>query len=96
MSLTSLPDPTVVLAATDWSALEHAYGTAEDTPAQLVALLDPDQGVRSGALDHLDYAVLHQGHLPPSTWPASSPTYVPLCPSLQRPAPLPGHCAPNC
>jgi len=71
VSLAPLPDHTVVLAETDWGALEHAYGSAKDTPTQLVALLDADQGVRSEALDHLDYAVLHQGTLYSATAPAA-------------------------
>ncbi|MFD6334461.1 hypothetical protein ACFWGI_33455 [Streptomyces niveus] len=67
----ALPEPTTVLAETNWAVLEHAYGTAEDTPAQLVALLDADQGVRSRALDHLDHAVLHQCTLYSATAPAA-------------------------
>lgn len=51
MSLVHLPETAVVLAETDWSALQHAYGMAEDTPAQLVGLLDDDQLVRSQALE---------------------------------------------
>ncbi|MFF1838967.1 hypothetical protein ACFVXE_32995 [Streptomyces sp. NPDC058231] len=71
MNLTALPEPAVVLAETDWGALEHAYGTAEDTPAQLVALLDDDQRVRSHALDHLHHVVHHQNTLYVATAPAA-------------------------
>ncbi|MFI9630438.1 hypothetical protein [Streptomyces sp. NPDC052042] len=71
MSLTALPETATVPAKTVWSALEHAYGTAEKTPAQLVALLDADQGVRSMAIDRLDHAVLHQGTLYSATAPAA-------------------------
>lgn len=60
-----------MLAETDWAALEHAYGTAEDTPAQLVALLDDDQRVRSQALDHLHHVVHHQNTLYAATVPAA-------------------------
>ncbi|MDG9719994.1 hypothetical protein [Streptomyces sp. DH24] len=71
MSLAALPEPAVVLAETDWGALEHAYGTAEDTPAQLVALLDDDQRTRSQALDHLHHVVHHQNTLYVATVPAT-------------------------
>ncbi|GGU77510.1 hypothetical protein FHX79_112639 [Streptomyces cavourensis] len=71
MSLAPLPDPAVVLTETDWDALDHAYGTAEDTPAQLVALLDTDQRVRSQALDHLHHVVHHQNTLYGATAPAA-------------------------
>ncbi|MGC4948007.1 hypothetical protein ACLQ2N_17660 [Streptomyces sp. DT224] len=71
MSLDPLPDPAVVLAETDWGSLEHAYGTAEDTPTQLVALLDVDRSVRSRALDHLHHVVHHQNTLYVATAPAA-------------------------
>ncbi|MET8574296.1 hypothetical protein [Streptomyces sp. NPDC005012] len=60
-----------MLSETDWGALEHAYGTAEDTPSQLVALLHDDQRTRSQAMDHLHYVVHHQGTLYEATVPAS-------------------------
>lgn len=69
--LESLPTPEAVLTATDWGALEHAYGAAEDTPAMLIALLDAGQRVRSKALDHIDYAVHHQNTLYSATIPAA-------------------------
>ncbi|WP_254407256.1 hypothetical protein [Streptomyces sp. GMY02] len=71
MNLTPPPGPATVLAETDWAALEHALGTAEDTPAQLVALLDADQQVRSRALDHLHHVVHHQNTLYVATVPAA-------------------------
>lgn len=46
-------------------------GTAEDTPEHLTALLNPDQHVRSQALDHLHYAVHHQTTLYTATIPAA-------------------------
>jgi hypothetical protein len=70
-SPTSLPQPSLLLAETDWGALEHAYGTAEDTPVQLVALLDQDQRVRSRALNHLRHVVNHQDTLYEATVPAA-------------------------
>ncbi|WP_046500606.1 hypothetical protein [Streptomyces odonnellii] len=71
MGLTPPPGPAAVLAETDWAALEHAYGTAEDTSAQLVSLLDADQRVRSRALNHLHHAVHHQNTLYGATIPAA-------------------------
>ncbi|WP_411099400.1 hypothetical protein [Streptomyces sp. x-45] len=71
MSLAPLPDPAVVLAETDWGALDHAYGKADDTPVQLVALLGSDQHVRSQALDHLQHVVHHQNTLYVATAPAA-------------------------
>ncbi|WP_424568692.1 hypothetical protein [Streptomyces sp. CH-036] len=69
--LTPLPDPAAVLAETDWCDLDHAYGTAESTPAQLVALLDVDQRARSQALGHLHHVVHHQNTLYAATAPAA-------------------------
>lgn len=66
-----LPDPDAVLAETDWASLEHAYGTAVDTPQMLPNLLDEDQQVRSHALDHLHYAVHHQNTLYSATVPSA-------------------------
>ncbi|MFE9174185.1 hypothetical protein ACFYNZ_32885 [Streptomyces kebangsaanensis] len=71
MSPAILPEPTAVLAETEWGALEHAYGTAEDTPAQLIALLADDQHTRSLALDHLHHVVHHQNTLYAATVPAA-------------------------
>lgn len=71
MSPTTLPEPALVLAEADWGSLDHAYGRAEDTPAQLVALLDDDQRTRSQALDHLHYVVHHQQTLYDATVPAT-------------------------
>ncbi|GAA3013073.1 hypothetical protein JCM13580A_38710 [Streptomyces drozdowiczii] len=71
MRLDPLPDPAVLLAGTDWGSLDHAYGTAEDTPTQLVALLNVDQRVRSQALDHLHHVVHHQNTLYAATAPAA-------------------------
>ncbi|SNT49879.1 hypothetical protein SAMN05421812_107258 [Asanoa hainanensis] len=43
----------------DWSALDHAYGSAEDVPRWLAAMTDP--ATSGGALGDLDAAVYHQG-----------------------------------
>ncbi|MFF2061908.1 hypothetical protein ACFVWZ_08920 [Streptomyces sp. NPDC058200] len=71
LSQVDLSHPDALLAETDWGSLEHAYGTAEDTPAHLVGLLDTDQRVRSQALDHLHYAMHHQNTLYTATIPAA-------------------------
>ncbi|MFE9939145.1 hypothetical protein [Streptomyces hirsutus] len=100
MSPVILPEPAAVLANTDWGALEHAYGTAEDTPAQLVALFADDQPTRSQALDHLHHVVHHQNTLYAATVPAA--LYVaailldPRCPSIKGPTTSPVRCAPSC
>ncbi|GAA0592877.1 HEAT repeat domain-containing protein [Streptomyces crystallinus] len=60
-----------LLAQTDWSALEHAYGPASDTPFQLLALLSDDIEARSAAVGHLDSAILHQGSVYSATGPAA-------------------------
>lgn len=64
-------DPAEVLASTPWGALGHAYGPADDVPEMLTGLTDPDEGVRSRALDHLHHVVHHQNTLYTSTAPAA-------------------------
>ncbi|MEU7697073.1 HEAT repeat domain-containing protein [Streptomyces sp. NPDC039028] len=66
-----LPDPRSVIEGTDWSALEHAYGAAKDTPLRLLQLLDEDPDVQAGALGLLDMSVLHQESLYSATAPAA-------------------------
>jgi hypothetical protein len=53
----------------DWARLDHAYGRAVDTPRHLAALLGDDPDAVTRALEHLDVAVLHQGHVYPATAP---------------------------
>ncbi|MGW7367781.1 HEAT repeat domain-containing protein [Streptomyces sp. NPDC054841] len=57
--------------ATEWGALQHAYGSAEDTPPYLCQLLNEDPDVQAEALGMLDMSVLHQGSLYSSTPPAA-------------------------
>ncbi|MFJ2088212.1 hypothetical protein ACIOEW_02995 [Streptomyces sp. NPDC087901] len=64
-------DPAEVLARTPWGALEHAYGSAIDVPEILAGLLDPDQPLRSRALDRLHHVVHHQNTLYTATAPAA-------------------------
>ncbi|MFE7116115.1 HEAT repeat domain-containing protein [Streptomyces sp. NPDC057654] len=66
-----LPDPRSVIECTDWTALEHAYGNAHDTPLRLLQLLDKDPEVQAGALEQLDMSVLHQASLYSATAPAA-------------------------
>ncbi|WP_326793711.1 hypothetical protein OHA79_49015 (plasmid) [Streptomyces sp. NBC_00841] len=64
-------DPAEVLSKTAWSALGHAYGTAEDVPQMLLGLMDTDLRVRSKALSHLHQVVHHQNTLYTATAPAA-------------------------
>ncbi|MEV8038452.1 hypothetical protein AB0O85_42245, partial [Streptomyces sp. NPDC086182] len=48
---------------TDWAALEHAYGPAQDTPLRLIQLLDDDPDVQASALGQRDMSVLRQESL---------------------------------
>lgn len=45
----------------DWSELHHAYGTAEDVPDQLRALINERPGLNQGALWELFGNIWHQG-----------------------------------
>lgn len=49
------------LAAVDWKKLHHAYGTAEDVPNQLRALISHDAKQRDEALYALHGNIWHQG-----------------------------------
>src|SRR6266536_1870914 len=69
-------DPSVdsiraLLMETDWSALEHAYGQASETPFHLLALVGDDASARSEAVGYLDAAILHQGTPCSATAPAA-------------------------
>ncbi|MFF3317637.1 hypothetical protein ACFYV5_19305 [Streptomyces sp. NPDC003035] len=64
-------DPAEVLARTAWSALDHAYGTAEDAPQILLDLMDTDLRVRSQALSRLHHVLHHQNTLYTATAPAA-------------------------
>ncbi|MFC8951025.1 hypothetical protein ACFT8P_00055 [Streptomyces sp. NPDC057101] len=59
------------LARTAWSALDHAYGAAQDVPRILLDLTDPDLRVRSKALSRLHHVVHHQNTLYTATAPAA-------------------------
>jgi hypothetical protein len=51
----------------DWHELKHAYGPAEDTPAQLRKLLSVNAAEREEAFDTLSYSIYHQGSAYPAT-----------------------------
>lgn len=50
-----------------WAELHHAYGPASDVPAQLRALLSPEEATRDWAMFELTGNVYHQGN----RWQAS-------------------------
>ncbi|GLW54079.1 hypothetical protein [Kitasatospora phosalacinea] len=67
-----IPDPRAILAETDWSGLEHAYGpAAPETPLKLAGLLSGEPAAAEAALDHLWGEVLHQGSLCSATAPVA-------------------------
>ena len=45
----------------DWSRLQHAYGTAEDVPGLIRALLSDDMAIRDVAVYELFGNIYHQG-----------------------------------
>lgn len=51
----------------DWTALEHAYGSADDVPSMLRALASGDAAERASALDEFYRAVHHHGNVYDST-----------------------------
>jgi hypothetical protein len=66
-----MPSPEDVLAATNWSLLYHAYGSAGSLPKILRGLLSQDPVAAGHALGTLDAALLHQGSLCSATAPAA-------------------------
>ncbi|MFE6872495.1 HEAT repeat domain-containing protein [Kitasatospora sp. NPDC057692] len=57
----------------DWSALRHAYGSAEDVPGQLRAACGPDEKARESSFSSLFGNIFHQG-----TRYSASPYAVPF------------------
>ncbi|GIE34500.1 hypothetical protein Ait01nite_075450 [Actinoplanes italicus] len=47
---------------TDWAALRHAYGSAEDVPGHLAALRSPDEDERRESFGELYASITHQGN----------------------------------
>ena len=69
----------------DWSALTHAYGSAEDVPRNIAALRSDDEAVRYEALGELFSSIVHQG----TRYPASAYAVPPLLDLLGDPS-VPG------
>ncbi|MEV7231852.1 hypothetical protein AB0M79_33335 [Polymorphospora sp. NPDC051019] len=66
----------------DWAGLEHAYGSAEDVPANLRALVSRDEEERHGAFGELYASIVHQG----TRYEASAYAVPPLLDLLADPA----------
>lgn len=49
------------LASVPWATLQHAYGTAQDTPEHLLALLSDDADMWQEAMSNLWASICHQG-----------------------------------
>lgn len=67
-------EPINELAATiqkerNWSALEHAYGQADDIPNILAEVLGTDSEKAAGAIEDLNFTIYHQG----TVYSASAP-----------------------
>ncbi|MFF3343608.1 hypothetical protein [Streptomyces flavidovirens] len=67
----ALPDPRAFVRATDWQALEHAYGPADKSPALLIGLLSDDPSTQATALRHLEDPIHHQNSVYSATVPAA-------------------------
>jgi hypothetical protein len=63
--------PLALIKQTDWASLEHALGTAEDTPAALADLLNGAPDAQAKAVGHLNDPVHHQNSLYSATAPAA-------------------------
>lgn len=70
MKIVDLSPTEEILEYTNWSRLYHAYGSAEDTPKHLRALLGDDERSIAHAVDHLIVATTHQGSYYPAADPA--------------------------
>ncbi|MBX6767646.1 MAG: hypothetical protein IRY90_10930, partial [Actinomadura rubrobrunea] len=70
------------VADVDWTRLFHAYGAAVDTPDHLRALTDGDAAARGEALQHLRFAVIHQG----TPWAATARAALVVAGLLADPA----------
>ncbi|MFI1997061.1 hypothetical protein [Actinoplanes sp. NPDC020271] len=64
-------DMDAVLNGTDWAELSHAYGSAEDVPDRLRALLSEDEGRIAEAWHELGNLLTHQDSVYPATAPAA-------------------------
>ncbi|MEU4620347.1 hypothetical protein AB0G04_10270 [Actinoplanes sp. NPDC023801] len=64
-------DADAILDGTDWAELGHAYGSAEDVPERLRALLSEDESRIAEVWDELANALTHQESVYPATAPAA-------------------------
>lgn len=64
-------DMDAVLHGTNWAKIGHAYGSAEDIPDRLRALLSEDEGRIAAAWDELGTLLTHQESVYPATAPAA-------------------------
>ena len=62
--------PLAELDTVPWETLEHAYGSAADTPGRLQKLASPDEAERKDAQYWLSASIHHQGSL----YSASAPS----------------------
>ncbi|MFI6321024.1 hypothetical protein ACIBG8_26040 [Nonomuraea sp. NPDC050556] len=65
------PDVLALIKQTDWASLEHASGSARDTPAALADLLLGTPEAQAKAVRHLNDLVHHQNSLYSATAPAA-------------------------
>lgn len=66
-----LPEPQVLLAGTDWKALETPYGDGGFLPEALARILDPDPAVRDAAVRDVLDGVTHQSTIYEATVPVA-------------------------
>lgn len=66
-----LPEPHVLLARTDWTALQHARGSAADLPAGPALFLDDSLTVRTEAIGRWLEVVNHQNSIYRATTPVA-------------------------
>ncbi|WUD70884.1 hypothetical protein OG937_03925 [Streptomyces sp. NBC_00510] len=66
-----VPPYQVVLAETDWSSLQTAFGSGEDLPDVLARLLEPDPKIQVTALSELGEMVNHQNSIYEATAPVA-------------------------
>ncbi|MGW1134727.1 hypothetical protein [Streptomyces griseoluteus] len=66
-----MPDPWELVEGTDWTSLEHAYGSAEGALPMLAGLLAADPGTQARAMRYLEDPVHHQNTIYSATVPAA-------------------------
>jgi hypothetical protein len=66
-----VPAPHELLSFTDWAAVKHALGVADDVPTALDQILHDDPAARARALCHLEESVHHSSTIYPATAPVA-------------------------